>query len=134
MIPKFVYCVFYSEEHYTLDIFAMAVLKGEHTSHSGWELKVDRDCIFSNSLDKTPWITECVDMYRWHSCNGCEYYYTIDKEDAINEFHKYMESLSTKIIGLQNEALEISKSMVLAYKRKAEMDKLLEWCNKLEEE
>lgn len=135
MTPKFVYYVFYCEKDPILDIFAMPVIEGKHFPEDGWALKVDRDCATSQVNAKTPWLYEVFDFYKWLDLGyNCYCYYTINKEDAYKEFINKMSAMSNKIYKLQEEAIEINKAMFLAYKKKEEMDKLLEWCDKLEEE
>ena len=137
MTPKFVYYIFYCTEKETpmLDIFAMPVLESNHTPDNGWELKVDRDCATSKASTKVPYLYEVRDFYDWIDLGcDCYCYYTIYKTDAYKEFINKMSEMSNKVYKLQEEAIEINKAMFLAYQKKQEMEKLLEWCDKLEED
>lgn len=135
--PEFVYYIFYSTDKETplLDIFAMPVLESEHSPALRWELKVDRDCATSNASTKVPYLYEAHNLYHWIDLGcDCYCYYTIDKNDAYKEFINTMSEMSNKVYKLQEEAIEINKAMLLAYQKKQEMEKLLDWCNKLKEE
>ena len=135
--PEFVYYIFYSTDKETplLDIFAMPVLESNHHSDEGWEIKVDRDCAINQVDAKTPWLIEVYDLYKWIDLGAnCYVYYTIDRTDAYKEFINKMSEMSNKAYALQAEAIEINKAMSLGYQKKQEMEKLLDWSEKLKEE